>query len=241
MNNFSYALRRVRCASRRLALVESENRISRNADRRTVVVFIDHVRGALGLWSLLRDQLPRSTAIRVNKEQFALEAADHIAKSGLQRERVRKIRRVEEGPRLQFYFREGSCRYANSGQLDVIAPAIITISFTRYISRTVIAAKYNARRRKVPCYYRIQLVELIRACLSFLHLAHPLRRRAAFPCENSGRHENTCQALQCPEDHNMTTLVPVANHKYYSMYPVFVPPGNCTYEYQTVGITGVQS
>jgi hypothetical protein len=44
-----------------------------------------------------------------------------------------------------------------------------------------------------------------------------------------GRRENTCQALQCPEDHNMTTLVSAVNYKYYSMYPVFPPPGNCDY------------
>ncbi|XP_012218290.1 uncharacterized protein [Linepithema humile] len=40
----------------------------------------------------------------------------------------------------------------------------------------------------------------------------------------AGRRENMCQALQCPEDHNMTTLVSAANYRYYSMYPIFAPP-----------------
>lgn len=39
-----------------------------------------------------------------------------------------------------------------------------------------------------------------------------------------------CQALQCPEDRNMTTLVPAANYKYYSMYSVSSLPENTTIE-----------
>ncbi|KYM82961.1 hypothetical protein ALC53_06673 [Atta colombica] len=42
--------------------------------------------------------------------------------------------------------------------------------------------------------------------------------------------ENSCQVLQCPEDQNMTTLVPETNCKYYSMYPVLFPPVNATME-----------
>lgn len=44
----------------------------------------------------------------------------------------------------------------------------------------------------------------------------------------TGEGGSSCQALQCPEDHNMTTLVPTANCNYYSMYPVFSPPANAT-------------
>ena len=49
--------------------------------------------------------------------------------------------------------------------------------------------------------------------------------------QRAGGQENSCQALQCPEDQNMTTLVPETNCKYYSMYPVLSPPGNCNYTY----------
>lgn len=51
-------------------------------------------------------------------------------------------------------------------------------------------------------------------------------RGAFFFVGAQGMRQNTCQALQCPEDHNMTTLVPMANYRYYSMYSTFVPPGN---------------
>ncbi|XP_011696132.1 PREDICTED: uncharacterized protein LOC105454888 [Wasmannia auropunctata] len=44
----------------------------------------------------------------------------------------------------------------------------------------------------------------------------------------TGERENSCQALQCPEDHNTTTLVPAANCNYYSMYPALPPPANAT-------------
>ncbi|XP_025262247.1 C-type lectin domain family 4 member E [Camponotus floridanus] len=46
----------------------------------------------------------------------------------------------------------------------------------------------------------------------------------------AGKRENMCQALQCPEDRNMTTLVPAANYKYYSMYSVSSLPENTTIE-----------
>ncbi|KYM96008.1 Lithostathine [Cyphomyrmex costatus] len=46
----------------------------------------------------------------------------------------------------------------------------------------------------------------------------------------TGGEELSCQALQCPEDQNMTTLVPEANCKYYSMYPVLSPLVNATLE-----------
>lgn len=52
-----------------------------------------------------------------------------------------------------------------------------------------------------------------------------------FLYEHAGEGGDSCQALQCPEDHNMTTLVPMANCNYYSMYPVFPPPGNYSREY----------
>lgn len=41
-----------------------------------------------------------------------------------------------------------------------------------------------------------------------------------------GKRENTCQALQCSEDRDLTTLVPAANYRYYSMYSVSSLPGN---------------
>lgn len=48
------------------------------------------------------------------------------------------------------------------------------------------------------------------------------------PLTHVGKRENMCQALQCPEDRNMTTLVPAANYKYYSMYSSL--PENTTIE-----------
>lgn len=36
----------------------------------------------------------------------------------------------------------------------------------------------------------------------------------------------TCQALECPEIYNFTTLVQDKNYKYYSMYPRVIPTGS---------------
>ncbi|XP_017765194.1 PREDICTED: uncharacterized protein LOC108554428 isoform X2 [Eufriesea mexicana] len=36
----------------------------------------------------------------------------------------------------------------------------------------------------------------------------------------------TCQALECPEIYNFTTIVDDKNYKYYSMYPSFMPIGS---------------
>ncbi|XP_011161190.1 uncharacterized protein LOC105196783 [Solenopsis invicta] len=42
------------------------------------------------------------------------------------------------------------------------------------------------------------------------------------------KRENSCQALECPEDYNMTTLVPETDCTYYSMYPIVTLPANAT-------------
>ena len=40
------------------------------------------------------------------------------------------------------------------------------------------------------------------------------------------RTRRMCQALECPEIYNFTTLVKDKNYKYYSTYPSIIPTGN---------------
>ncbi|XP_076675715.1 uncharacterized protein LOC143372917 [Andrena cerasifolii] len=58
---------------------------------------------------------------------------------------------------------------------------------------------------------------------------------------NAETSRNMCQALQCPEIHNFTTLVRDRNYKYYSIYPGYIATGNGTTNFTLVCIprTGV--
>ncbi|XP_014486713.1 PREDICTED: C-type lectin domain family 4 member E [Dinoponera quadriceps] len=82
-------------------------------------------------------------------------------------------------------------------------------------------------RSKQPIISR-KVVSNVSECEQFAASKKSLAFNFVSARDRAGSWENTCQALQCPEDHNMTTLTPAANHKYYSMYPVFVPPDNTT-------------
>ncbi|XP_011148605.1 uncharacterized protein LOC105188707 [Harpegnathos saltator] len=75
-----------------------------------------------------------------------------------------------------------------------------------------------------------RVVSNVSECEKFAASKKALAFNLASTRNREGRHENLCQALQCPEDYNMTTLVPKANYEYYSMYPVFVPSENTTVE-----------
>ncbi|XP_032670449.1 uncharacterized protein LOC116843800 [Odontomachus brunneus] len=87
----------------------------------------------------------------------------------------------------------------------------------------------NNSRSKQPIISR-KVVSNVSECEKFAASKKALAFNFVSARDRDGGHEITCQALQCPEDHNMTTLVPVANHNYYSMYPVLVPPENTTVE-----------
>ncbi|KAL0123131.1 hypothetical protein PUN28_007636 [Cardiocondyla obscurior] len=88
--------------------------------------------------------------------------------------------------------------------------------------------KTNSRSRQ-PIISR-RVVANVDECKKFAASKKALGFNFATTRNRTGGRENSCQALQCPEDFNMTTLVPTANCKYYSMYPVLSPPINATVE-----------
>ncbi|KAL6259868.1 hypothetical protein P5V15_009778 [Pogonomyrmex californicus] len=88
--------------------------------------------------------------------------------------------------------------------------------------------KSNSRSSQAIISRRI--VPSVGECKKFAASKRALAFNFISSRNRTGGRENTCQALQCPEDQNMTTLVPVANCKYYSMYPIFNPPVNATVE-----------
>ncbi|XP_012521472.2 C-type lectin domain family 4 member E [Monomorium pharaonis] len=73
-----------------------------------------------------------------------------------------------------------------------------------------------------------KVVPSLDECKKFAALKRALAFNFISARNRTGGQENSCQALQCPEDYNMTTLVPEANCRYYSMYPVLSPPANTT-------------
>ncbi|XP_011876607.1 PREDICTED: uncharacterized protein LOC105566856 [Vollenhovia emeryi] len=75
-----------------------------------------------------------------------------------------------------------------------------------------------------------KVVSDVNACKEFAASKKALAFNFVSTRNRTGGREKSCQALQCPEDHNMTTLVPAANCEYYSMYPVLSPPVNGTVE-----------
>ncbi|KYQ55748.1 C-type lectin domain family 4 member F [Trachymyrmex zeteki] len=75
-----------------------------------------------------------------------------------------------------------------------------------------------------------RVVSHVNECKKFVVSKKALAFNFVSARNRTGGQENSCQALQCPEDQNMTTLVPETNCKYYSMYPVLSPPVNATVE-----------
>ncbi|XP_029169056.1 uncharacterized protein LOC114939009 [Nylanderia fulva] len=75
------------------------------------------------------------------------------------------------------------------------------------------------RRSNQPIISR-NVVSNVEECMEFAASKRALAFNLASTRKHVGTRENTCQALQCPEDFNMTTLVRAANYKYYSMYPI---------------------
>ncbi|EZA61496.1 hypothetical protein DMN91_004338 [Ooceraea biroi] len=85
----------------------------------------------------------------------------------------------------------------------------------------------NNSRSNQPIISR-RVVSNVTECKEFAASKKALAFNFVSARSRAGKQENTCQALQCPEDHNMTTLMPAVNYNYYSMYPVFIPPVNAT-------------
>ncbi|XP_070168703.1 uncharacterized protein [Polyergus mexicanus] len=75
-----------------------------------------------------------------------------------------------------------------------------------------------------------EVVSNVKKCEEFAASKKALAFNIVSMRNRAGRRENMCQALQCPEDRNMTTLVPATNYRYYSMYLVFSLPENATIE-----------
>ncbi|TGZ33049.1 Macrophage mannose receptor 1 [Temnothorax longispinosus] len=75
-----------------------------------------------------------------------------------------------------------------------------------------------------------RIVSNVSECAKFAASKKALAFNFISSRNRTGGRENSCQALQCPEDYNMTTLVATPNCNYYSMYHILSPPVNATME-----------